>query len=57
MLGGFNLGVEVGQLLIVGAVLPILWLLGRSPAYARRIMPALSLATAMTGAVWFAIRL
>jgi hypothetical protein len=38
-------------------VLPILWLLGRSPAYARRIMPALSLATAMTGAVWFAIRL
>ncbi|MEX2151489.1 MAG: HupE/UreJ family protein [Steroidobacteraceae bacterium] len=57
MLGGFNLGVEVGQLLIVAAILPILWILGRSPRYASRIMPALSLATAVTGAIWFAGRL
>ncbi len=57
MLGGFNLGVEVGQLLIVAAILPLLWILGRTPLYATRIMPALSLATAMTGAIWFAGRL
>jgi hypothetical protein len=57
MLGGFNLGVEIGQLLIVAAILPLLWILGRTPLYATRIMPALSLATAMTGAIWFAGRL
>lgn len=56
MLGGFNLGVEAGQLLIVAACLPVLWLLARSPRYASRIMPGLSLATALTGAVWFAGR-
>jgi hypothetical protein len=43
--------------LIVAAILPLLWILGRTPLYATRIMPALSLATAMTGAIWFAGRL
>ena len=57
LLAGFNIGVELAQLTIVALVLPVLWVLSRGGAYARRWMPALSLATAMTGAVWFVGRL
>ena len=57
MLAGFNLGVEVAQLLIIAAALPILWLLSRTQSYARRVMPALSIATALTGGVWLVGRL
>lgn len=57
MLAGFNLGVEVAQLLIVAVTLPILWLLSRKSQYASRLMPALSMATALTGAIWFTVRL
>jgi hypothetical protein len=57
MLAGFNLGVEVAQLLIIAAALPILWLLSRTRGYARRVMPALSVATALTGGVWLIGRL
>ncbi|MFZ2508114.1 MAG: HupE/UreJ family protein [Steroidobacteraceae bacterium] len=57
MLAGFNLGVELAQLMIVGLTLPLLWLLSRWPMYPRRFMPALSLGTALTGAIWFAGRL
>ena len=57
MLAGFNLGVEIAQLLIVAVALPVLWFASRRPRYANRFMPALSLATALTGAVWFAGRL
>jgi hypothetical protein len=57
MLAGFNLGVEVAQLAIVALTLPLLWRLSRGPQYSQRLMPALSVATAMTGAIWFANRL
>ena len=57
MLAGFNLGVEAAQLLIVAVTLPVLWLLSRQSRYSSRFMPALSLATAVTGAIWFAGRL
>jgi hypothetical protein len=57
MLAGFNLGVEFAQLSIVALTLPVLWLLSRTSQYAGRVMPALSLATALAGAVWFAGRL
>ena len=57
MLAGFNLGVEAAQLLIVAVTLPVLWLLSRQSRYSSRFMPALSLATALTGAIWFAGRL
>jgi hypothetical protein len=57
MLAGFNLGVEVAQLLIIAAALPILWLLSRSRSYARRVMPVLSVATALAGGVWLIGRL
>jgi hypothetical protein len=57
MLAGFNLGVEVAQILVVCLSLPILMLLSRRPSYARRVMPACSLAIAVTGAFWLASRL
>ncbi len=57
MLAGFNLGVELAQLMIAGLTLPLVWLLSRWPIYSRRFMPALSLGTALTGAIWFAGRL
>jgi hypothetical protein len=57
MLAGFNLGVEVAQLTIVALTLPVLWRLSREPLYSQRLMPVLSVATAMTGAIWFANRL
>lgn len=57
LLAGFNIGVELAQLAIVAVVLPVLWVMSRGSGYARRWMPALSVATAMTGAVWFVGRL
>ncbi len=57
MLAGFNLGVELAQIMIVAVTLPILWLLSRRARYSQRFMPALSLATALTGAIWFVGRL
>jgi HupE / UreJ protein len=57
MLAGFNIGVEIAQLAIVAAALPGIWALRRTPAYPRRIMPALSIATALVGVAWFAARL
>jgi hypothetical protein len=57
VLAGFNVGVEVAQLLIIAAALPVLWLLSRKRSYVRRVMPALSIATALTGGVWLIGRL
>jgi hypothetical protein len=57
LLVGFNLGVEVAQLMIVAAALPVLWWLSRTRSYAHRVMPALSIATALTGGVWLMGRL
>jgi hypothetical protein len=56
MLAGFNIGVECAQLMIVAVALPLLLLAGRSPIYANRLMPALSIATGMLGAIWFGAR-
>jgi hypothetical protein len=52
----FNLGVEFGQLVIVFAVLPPLILVCRKPAYARIALPAVSLAVAVVGSLWFVER-
>jgi hypothetical protein len=57
MLAGFNLGVETAQLAVVALTLPVLWRLSRGPLYSQRLMPALSIATAMAGAIWFADRI
>lgn len=49
---GFNLGVEAGQLIVVAAALPLLLIVRRSAIYASRLVPAMSLAVAVLGAVW-----
>lgn len=53
---GFNLGVELGQLLVVAAVLPLILLLRNVQAYSRYIMPALSSALGLFGLIWLTER-
>jgi hypothetical protein len=57
---GFNLGVEVGQLVIVMIALPIVWLAARelgAERYRHRVMPALSIAIAVIAVKWLVERL
>jgi hypothetical protein len=52
---GFNLGVEVGQLVIVVIALPLAWLAARelgAARYRRRVLPALSLVIAAIAVKW-----
>ena len=52
---GFNLGVELGQLVIVAIALPLTWLLARelgAARYRRWVMPALSTALAVLALKW-----
>lgn len=49
---GFNLGVEAGQLAVVCAVLPVLFLVRNRDWYARWVMPGASLTIAALAAVW-----
>ncbi|HXW72496.1 MAG TPA: HupE/UreJ family protein [Methylocella sp.] len=49
---GFNLGVEVGQLAIVGAILPAAYLLRFSWFYPRIVLSGGSLCIAMIATVW-----
>ena len=53
---GFNVGVELGQLAIVAAFLPLAWALRHSLFYRRWVMRAGSLAIAALAAVWLAER-
>lgn len=48
----FNFGVEVGQIIIVSLLVPLLWLLGRTRAYRMTIKLA-SVAIFFVGAFWF----
>ncbi len=54
---GFNLGVELGQLLIVLPLFPLLLLLQRREALARRVVVATSAVVAVIAAWWFVERL
>lgn len=54
---GFNLGVELGQLAVVAALLPLLFLLRRPAWYARVAMPLGSLAIAGVAGNWLLERL
>lgn len=52
---GFNLGVEIGQLVIVGIALPLAWFAARglgAARYRRGVMPALSIAIAVLAVKW-----
>jgi hypothetical protein len=49
----FNLGVELGQLAVVAGVLPVLFLIRRSPAYKQIALPAGSTVITVIGFLWF----
>jgi HupE / UreJ protein len=53
---GFNLGVEIGQLAVVIALLPVLHLLRRSRHYPGLGMPLASVAVTLVACVWFVER-
>ena len=53
----FNLGVELGQLVVAGVALPLLWQLSARPVFIRRLMPAGSVLIAAAGAAWLIQRL
>ncbi|MDN2710013.1 HupE/UreJ family protein [Janthinobacterium sp. SUN118] len=52
---GFNVGVEIGQLAIVAAFLPVAWLLRKTWLY-RQVLTVGSLAIALVAAVWLVER-
>jgi hypothetical protein len=53
---GFNLGVEVGQMLVVVLLLPVLVALRAKAVYRRWCVPAVSIGVALLAAVWLAER-
>jgi hydrogenase/urease accessory protein HupE len=57
-LAGFNLGVEIGQALIVVAAAPLLaWVARRSPRAHAGVVTGLAVVIALAGATWFVQRL
>jgi hypothetical protein len=57
LLAGFNIGVEVAQLAIVAAVLPLIYVARGRRWYARAVMPLASCALGAAGVVWLAQRM
>ena len=53
---GFNVGVEVGQLVIVACFLPVAYLLRNTPLYRRGVFVGGSILTLMVALVWLAER-
>jgi hydrogenase/urease accessory protein HupE len=54
---GFNVGVEIGQLSVAAAVLPILWQLRRNPLFVRQWVPVCSAFVALAGGYWMVERI
>jgi hydrogenase/urease accessory protein HupE len=52
----FNLGVELGQIIIAAAALPIIWKLRESRTFIARLAPACSAAVVLLGSFWFVER-
>ena len=52
----FNLGVELGQLLIALIAMPLLWQLAQRPKLARRTIVVCSILVTLAGAYWFTQR-
>ncbi|MCI0336018.1 MAG: HupE/UreJ family protein [Acidobacteria bacterium] len=48
----FNLGVELGQIVIAALVLPLIWKLRQQPNFITRYVPACSLLIALAGSYW-----
>ncbi len=53
---GFNVGVELGQIVIVIAVFPILFLCRKSQIYQRMVLPSVSVLVCMLALWWFVTR-
>jgi hypothetical protein len=49
---GFNLGVEIGQLVIILVAIPILWLLNKRNKLKAILVPAIALSIFLLGIVW-----
>jgi len=52
----FNLGVEVGQVIVAAVALPLIWHLRRHDYFLRRAVPACSALVAIAGGIWFVQR-
>jgi hydrogenase/urease accessory protein HupE len=53
----FNFGVELGQIMVASAALPIIWKLRANPVFIVRWVPACSAAVVLLGSFWFVERL
>jgi hypothetical protein len=56
-LGGFNIGVELGQLAIVGVFLPVAWLLRHTRFYRWVVVVGGSVAIVVLGVFWTLVRM
>jgi hydrogenase/urease accessory protein HupE len=52
----FNLGVELGQIMVAALALPVIWKLRESPMFIARWAPACSAAVVLLGSFWFVQR-
>jgi hydrogenase/urease accessory protein HupE len=52
----FNLGVELGQIMVAAVALPIIWKLRENPMFITRLAPACSAAVVLLGSFWFVQR-
>lgn len=50
---GFNIGVEIGQLAIVAVAFPVLFILARTAAYTRYLLPVGAVALIIVSVYWF----
>jgi len=56
-IGAFNLGIELAQIGVALAIVPVLYLLARRRVFDRAIAPALSVGVGCVAIVWFVQRL
>jgi hydrogenase/urease accessory protein HupE len=52
----FNLGVELGQIMVAALALPLIWKLRENPMFIARWAPACSAAVVLLGSFWFVQR-
>jgi hydrogenase/urease accessory protein HupE len=52
----FNLGVELGQIMVAAVALPVIWKLRENPMFIARWAPACSAAVVLLGSFWFVQR-
>jgi hypothetical protein len=52
----FNLGVELGQVIVAALALPVIWKLRTHRGFVARWVPACSMAVALLAGYWFVQR-